>query len=73
LTLDNRVDGAVLLLVDIDQAKRNEAASAHLAGVVSSSPDAIVVTDTVGHITLWNDGARNLYGYTSEEAVGKRL
>ena len=63
--------GAVNILVDIAERKRNEAAAQHYAAIVESSDDAILSKDINGVITSWNDGAQRLFGYTSEEAVGK--
>jgi PAS domain S-box-containing protein len=34
------------------------------------SPDAVFVTDRRNHIVFWNDAARLLLGFSSEEAVG---
>lgn len=34
------------------------------------SPDAVFVTDRWNHIVFWNDAARLLLGFSSEEAVG---
>lgn len=42
-----------------------------LAAIVESSDDAIVGLSTQGVITTWNEGARTLYGYDAEEAVGR--
>jgi DNA-binding CsgD family transcriptional regulator len=37
---------------------------------MESSPDAAFVTDRRNRIVFWNDAARCLLGYTSDEAVG---
>jgi PAS domain S-box-containing protein len=42
-----------------------------LASIVEFSEDAIVGRDMAGIITTWNKGAERLFGYTSDEVVGK--
>jgi PAS domain S-box-containing protein len=44
-----------------------------LAAIVESSQDSIVTIDFDLVITSWNKAAENVYGYTSEEAVGRPL
>lgn len=44
-----------------------------LADIVRSSEDSVVSVDLNGHVTSWNRGAENIYGYSESEALTKRL
>ncbi len=42
-----------------------------LRSVFSASPLAIIATDLLGLVTLWNPAAERLFGWTREEVIGK--
>jgi PAS domain S-box-containing protein len=70
----HRQDGTAVQLAitrDITERKREERAALLLGAIVDSSDDAIISKDLNGIIMSWNKGAERLFGYTSDEAVGK--
>ena len=72
-TFENQIDGAVIMLIDIDALKRNQEAIARQAELLEHTTDAIFVHDADGLIQYWNRGAELLYGITRAEACGKRI
>ncbi|MBU1109229.1 MAG: PAS domain S-box protein [Candidatus Riflebacteria bacterium] len=41
--------------------------------ISEAAKDAIVLLDPVGMVSFWNPAAEKLFGYTSEEVIGKEL
>jgi two-component system CheB/CheR fusion protein len=72
-TFENQIDGAIILLVDIDALKRNQEAIARQAQLLEHTSDAIFVHDADGVVHYWNRSAELLYGVSRTEAVGKRV
>ncbi len=61
------------IVQDITERKKAEEKIQSLANVVESSNDAILTISLDGIITSWNKGAEQIYGYSSEEIVGKSV
>ncbi|KAF0164165.1 MAG: hypothetical protein FD157_2530 [Rhodocyclaceae bacterium] len=62
---------------DISERRRAEEAlresEATLRMIASSAPDAILMLDNDGNISLWNAAAERMFGYSSAEALGMNL
>ena len=75
--VDNKIVGYRCVVTDIskqkeyeDQIKREKA---FLENLIDSTPEAIVIIDTTGKISLINKEFTVLFGYTSEEAIDKLI
>ncbi len=78
-TIDNKVDGVVITFVDITERRQMEEAlkqsDADLRQerrLVELSRDPIFIWDFDGSIMVWNRGSEELYGYSRDEAIGKK-
>ncbi len=58
---------------DITERQQAARITSELAAVVAHSNDAIVACTLEGRIVSWNVGAERIYGYASEEMIGKPL
>ena len=75
-TQEDRIAGVVLTFADMTRRKRAEEelreSEERVRLMVESVPEfAIFTLDVKGLIRTWNVGARQTFGYTEEEAVGK--
>lgn len=45
----------------------------HFQALIEHSGDAIISTDTDGHVTSWNLGAAALFGYSTQDMLGRTM
>ena len=55
----------------VERKKLDEAVQRQ-AAIIDLSPDAIIIKKPDDTITFWSLGAEKLYGYTKDEAIGKK-
>ena len=60
-------------LRDITERQKAQEVERRLAAIVESSEDAIISKSLDGIIQSWNVGAGRLFGYTSDEAIGRHI
>jgi PAS domain S-box-containing protein len=66
-------DAILGIVTDITERKQAEEEIRLKAQIVDQVHDSIITTNMNGLITSWNRGAAKLYGYTTEEAIGKHI
>ena len=68
---DGAVVGVTAIPRDVTEQKQAFEAAQRMAAIVENSDDAIIGTTLDGIITSWNQAAERMYGYCSEEIIGK--
>ena len=58
---------------DVTDRRRAEAEAARLAAMVQASRDGMFMLGLDGAIQTWNPGAQRVFGYASEEVVGRGI
>jgi PAS domain S-box-containing protein len=58
---------------DITERKSKDESLLQLGAIVDSADDAIISKDLNGVVKSWNDGARRMFGYSSEDIVGEPI
>ena len=70
---DGTLRGIAMVFQDLSALRLAQAETQRLAAIVESSYDAIISYTLDGRITSWNGGARNMFGYTAQEAIGQSV
>lgn len=73
LQREGAVEGAVLLVRDMAEHRRAVEATTRLAATIEASQDAIYTVTPAGVITTWNPAAQRIYGWRTEEAIGRHV
>jgi PAS domain S-box-containing protein len=68
-----QVIGASKIARDLSDKHKIDQSKFRLAAIVDSADDAIVSKDLNGIVNSWNEGARRMFGYTSDEMVGQSI
>ena len=63
----------IVTITDCSGHLRAEEESRELSHVLNLASDAIIVCNLDREIRYWNKGAERLYGWTADEAMGKRM
>ena len=74
-TVEDRIDGVVVTFIDIGERRRAEEAmresEARIRAVLDGVADAIVTTDERGLVQSMNAATTGMFGYASEELIGR--
>ena len=71
-TVDNVIDGVVVVLIDIDTLKRDQEMLRHQAELLEQARQPILMWEIGGPIIYWNRAAEEVYGYSKPEALTRR-
>jgi two-component system CheB/CheR fusion protein len=70
-TLDNKIDGVVVVLIDVDALKRDQDIRRRQSELLEQTEEPIFMWELGGGITYWNRGAEEVYGFTKAQAMGR--
>jgi len=68
---EGAITGTAVIHRDLTEQRQALAAAQRMAAIVEFSGEAIVSGTLEGIITSWNPAAERMYGYSSEEVVGR--
>ena len=70
---DGNPDFFITVIEDISERRQKEQALQKFKAIVESTNDAIISLSLNGIIASWNHSAEIIFGYSSEEAIGKPI
>jgi len=70
---DGAIVGASAVHRDVTEQRRAFEVAQRMKAIVESSDDAIISVTLEAIVTSWNPAAERMYGYSSEEIVGKSI
>ena len=71
-TMDHKIDGVVVMMIDIDSMKRTQEALRRQARLLDHAYEPILAWEPGGNFTYCNQAAEELYGYSKDEMLGRR-
>ncbi len=74
LRLNSKLRGSQLALrQELEQRKQAEMTLAYQAKLLAQTSDAVVAGDAENRVTFWNESAEKLFGWRSDEVMGRRI
>ena len=70
---DNSIVGASAIARDLTEENKAFAAVERMAAIIEHSDEAIIGKTLDGIVTSWNSAAERMYGYASEEMIGRSI
>src|SRR5712692_5632215 len=70
-TMDDKIDGVVVVLIDVDALKRDQEIQRRQSELLEQTEEPILMWELGGGIMYWNRGAEEAYGFTGSQAMGR--